>query len=102
MPDDPDDLNDYFRVRTDGRDGWSFEVGVAEWDGHTPSLRWMPPRHWKSAPDAARPDRARAAALAMPRIFRRCTTCGTVNNAGHLFGRDLCQGCAERHHGVIF
>lgn len=97
-----DAFEDDFRVVRD-ETGWTFEVGIVEWRSpHTPQVRWRRFRRWTREPDAERLARARAAALATPRFFRRCGTCQSLCNAGHLFSADLCQGCASQHHGVVF
>jgi len=99
--DESENLDDFFRCeRRD--DHWAFEVAVVEWDSQMPRLAWKSFRHWPTAPDSKQLDEARSAALKTPRFFRTCTRCGELNNAGHMFDRRICQGCAERFLGVIF
>jgi hypothetical protein len=100
--DDPDENEDYFRVRAHAT-GWVFEVGIVEWGApNQPEVRWRAFRDWKRLPDTARVARARAAALGTPRFFRRCKMCVRVTNVGHMFSVDLCQGCAQEQHGVVY
>ena len=97
----PDELTDFFRC-VENADGWNFQVGVVAWDGpHTPHLEWLPFRHWKTAPDESRLQKARASALTQPRFFRICNMCHRFNNAGHMHNHHTCQSCAERHLGIV-
>jgi hypothetical protein len=43
-------------------------------------------------------DRARAAGVARRRT---CRFCGNSFNPGRMHAGDVCQGCAERHLGVV-
>ena len=98
------ELDDFFRcVPNENLGGWAFEVGIVTWHGgpHTPQLEWKPFRLWKTLPNERRLQKAQAAALAQTCFFRTCVECHEVHNAGHMFGRDICQGCAERNHGVV-
>ncbi len=95
-------LEDFTRVAViDGTH--RFEVATVEWpQPHEPVLRWKAFRSWKRPPTVERMGRAQRAALAATRFFRTCRTCGEHQNAGHMFGADLCQGCAERTLGVVW
>lgn len=105
MPDDieeQEDLRDYLRTREEGGQ-WLFEVARVGWEGqHEPYLEWIPFRCWKINPDPARLKKATAAALSSPRFFSRCETCKVTHNVGHMRAGDLCCGCAEKHHGIIY
>lgn len=95
-------LRDYTRIEP-GLDGYWFEVGVVGWTHpHEPGLVWKRFRFWKSAPTPERIARAGQAALATPRFFQTCGSCGELNNTGHMYRSDICQGCAERHLNVVW
>jgi len=95
-------LNDYTRIEK-GPEGYWFEVGVIGWSHpHEPNVVWKRFRFWKSAPTPERVARAGRAALATSRFFQTCESCGELSNAGHMYRRDLCQGCAERHLKVVW
>lgn len=96
----PDELNEYFRCEEQAGT-WVFQVGIVNWDCQTPFIKWQTFRRWKTRPNEARLVKARAAAEANPRMFRRCLLCDEICNAGHMHSDDTCQGCAERHLGVV-
>lgn len=97
-----DELADFFRC-VESVGGWVFQVAVVRWPHpHEPHLEWFPFRHWKTAPDVTRLQKARAAALCRPRFFRTCSMCHKLNNAGHMHDLHTCQSCAERHLGVCY
>lgn len=96
----PDELADFFRCVKDAN-GWNLQVGVVAWDSQEPYLEWQNFRLWKTAPDDARLQKARAAAYTNPRFFRICNMCHRLNNAGHMEYQDTCQSCAELHLGVV-
>lgn len=97
------DLLDGFTRIAARDDGYRFEVGIVTWSHpHEPDAVWKCFRRWKSAPLPERIAAAEKAVLANQRYFRRCATCGELNNAGHMHNAATCQGCAERHLGVVF
>lgn len=82
---------------------WEFQVGVVTWNGpHTPTIRWIAFRSWKRKPTAAQLSRAELAARAQTRFFRTCELCHEFMNAGHMHGDQICQGCAQRHLGIVY
>ena len=97
----PDELDHYFQcVESAGR--WEFQVGIVDWPHpHEPELVWVTFRRWKTAPDHARLQKARTAALSSARFFRTCTRCGERLNVGHMHDATTCQGCAEYYLGII-
>jgi hypothetical protein len=97
----PDELADFFRC-VETSNGWTFQVATVVWEGHTPDLEWTTFRRWKTAPDEARLQKARAEARTRPRFFRTCTMCHRLNNAGLMHNHHTCQSCAERHLGVVY
>ena len=96
----PDEIDEYFQC-VENAGCWEFHVGVVKWAGHTPHIEWKTYRSWRTPPTAARLARARASALNEHRLFRTCTLCGELNNAGHMHDRQTCQGCAESYLGVL-
>ena len=97
----PDHLADFFRCEETAH-GWSFQVATVVWQGHYPDLEWTTFRHWKTAPDPARLEKARTAALANSRYFRTCTRCKKKKNAGNMEDDHTCQSCAPFHLGLIY
>jgi len=96
-----DELSEYFRCE-EQNGTWVFQVAVLSWDGPcTPVHDWKTLHRWKTQPDETRLAKARAKAVADPRFFRHCTLCSEVCKAGYMHSDDVCQGCAERHLGVV-
>ncbi len=96
-----DEIDEFFRCVRTG-EGWAFQVGVLTWHGpHTPILVWRTFRRWKTMPDKERFDRARRAAKANTRFFRKCARCKRLLNAGHMHDKDTCDSCAEHYLGVV-
>jgi len=91
-------------TRIEARDDrYRFEVGIVTWSHpHEPDADWKCFRRWKTAPSPERIATAEKAALGSRRFFRRCVTCGELNNIGHMHSADVCQGCAESHLGVVY
>lgn len=97
-----DELDHFFQcLEIEG--GWQFQVGIVVWhDSHTPALTWKTYRRWRTPPTERRLQKARAAALVNPRFFRRCARCNERHNTGHMFGHQICNGCAEKHLGIVY
>jgi hypothetical protein len=91
----------FFRLREiDG--AISLEVGTVEWHGsHTPELRWEVAHRFASTPSSDELRRAQRAALDNQRFFGMCKMCGERCNVGHMHSKTVCQGCAEKHLGVV-
>lgn len=84
------------------------EVPAVEWHGHTPVLTGerrasfaageiesgAGRRRFEEAVAGARAERCAR--------FRTCAECGRHLPPEWMHGRDLCQGCAERHHGIVY
>jgi hypothetical protein len=80
----------------------ALEVGIVEWHGpHTPKRRWEVAHRFTSAPSPDELRSAQRAALENPRFFGVCNMCGKRCNIGHMHSETVCQGCAERHLGVV-
>lgn len=98
----PGNLAHFFRC-VETAEGWSFDVDVICWPHpSSPESGWIPFRKWKTAPDAARLQKARTAALGDPRFFRTCSMCHELNNVGHMHDLKTCQSCAVKYLGVCY
>ena len=96
-------IADFMRLRE--LDGvFLLQVGIVDWGGrpHSPELIWKTFRQWKISPNAARLAAAQQKALRTARFFGVCELCGERCNAGHMHGRNLCRGCADRHRSVAY
>ena len=79
------------------------EVAAVDWDGPSnPVLRWTAYRRWRRPPSAEQVVAAQEKALGQPRFFRVCRLCRTLQNAGHMFDRKICQSCAETRMGIVY
>lgn len=83
-------------------DGVQIEVGVISWPSSHPQLDWLPVAWLPAASSAADCYRARRRVLMQRRFFGVCKTCGQRHARGHMHDRQLCTGCAEQQHQMIF
>ena len=83
---------------------WTLEVATVEWAGgaHSPELRWIHAKRFRRAPSDARLAAAQQRLLTNSRYFRMCAHCNERHNAGHMYNRKMCYGCAERELQVVF
>lgn len=80
----------------------SLEVAIVEWNGpHAPELRWVVAQRFASTPSLDEMRRTQQRVLEDPSFFAQCSMCNERCNIGHMHSRDVCQGCAEAHLGVI-
>jgi hypothetical protein len=63
--------------------------------------RWRIFHQWAVTPSEAEIAAAKLAALADPKLFRRCVRCGELQNAGYMHDDRTCMACAEQHLGVV-
>jgi hypothetical protein len=78
------------------------EIAIVEWPHpHEPRLAWHKLRSWAEPPDATILAEAQEKALRNRRFFRDCELCGERCNRGHMHDAKTCQGCAERHLGIV-
>jgi hypothetical protein len=95
-------VHNFMRL-TQGDGESRLEIAVVEWSGpHSPTLRWETYRTWSRPPSPEQLSAAHRSALQEPRFFNVCSICGERNNAGHMHDTNTCQGCAERHLGVVY
>ena len=84
-------------------DGVQIEVGLISWPrSHQPQLDWLPVARLPAASREADIYRARRRVLMQRRFFSLCQTCGQRYARGHMLNRQLCTGCAEQQHHMIF
>ena len=94
-------VRDFMRL-TQGDGESRLEVAIVEWSGpHSPALRWETYRTWSGPPSPEQLSAAHHSALQDPQFFKVCRMCDERNNAGHMRDTTTCQGCAERHLGVV-
>ncbi len=95
-------INDFIRVEKTLAE---IRILVREisWDGpHTPISRWKNGASLSPTVSEADIQDALAGMLDDPSYFRRCTECGNRNPIGWMHDECICQGCAERNHGVVY
>ena len=92
---------EYVRIRRDQR-GCVLEVCTIRWKSPAePIARWKVVRRWPSAPPSDELDAATSDLLKDPRYFLLCTICRIQVPRGHMHSDEVCQGCAEKHLGVV-
>lgn len=92
-------LRDFTRVRGETE----LDVARVVWMGHRPLLEWEVYKTWPRPPSARQLAAARRKALADPRFFLICSMCHRRLNRGQMMhDSDVCQGCAQRHLGVVY
>src|SRR5690606_37437426 len=91
-------------VSVDSSDeGIRLHVRTISWRGpHTPVSEWVLWKQINAEPDHADLDRLYDEILADRRYFGLCAQCRECNPFGWMHDPDLCQSCAERHHGVMY
>lgn len=97
-------LERFFRCRQVEKGSVTLQVGVVEWEGHHPYVTWHDLAQFETPCANLTEDmqQAKLACLNDKRFFMRCECCGELNNIGHMLDPRLCQGCAERHFGIVF
>ncbi len=101
-PDEQALLNELIRARQVA-DGVQIEVAVISWPQcHQPQLDWLAVTLLAAGSRDADIYRARRRVLMQRRFFGLCKTCGQRHARGHMLNRQLCTGCAEQHHHMIF
>jgi len=95
-------LESFTRQRPDGTD-LVLEVAVISWRAgpHTPETNFVEVCRMAihTAPEEI--SRARRALLDRRRFFKVCSMCHERNPVGWMHDAKVCQGCAERHLGVV-
>lgn len=94
-------IDDFTRVSV--RDDVTvLELALVRWAGpHTPQLEVAALSQVAATPTPHQVSRALEEALASRRFFQKCTRCEELSNGGHMHDAAVCQGCVERHFGVI-
>lgn len=84
-------------------DGVQIKVGVIRWlSSHEPQLDWLPVTRLPVGSSEADIYRARRRLLMQRRFYGLCQTCSQRYARGHMHDRQLCTGCAEQQHQMIF
>ncbi len=97
------ELLDEFTDIRDGQKGIAIRVRRITWPHpHAPRARWHTVATFPSDTSEADLAQARLALLTNAKHFRVCTECGTRNPVGWMHDDAICQGCAERNHGVVY
>lgn len=92
-------LQDYCRLR----DGRVLEVMTLDWPHpYEPAEVWHRFRSWKHGPTPEQLKRAHQQVLATKKYFFRCSLCLELCNIGHRCEKNICQGCASDHFGVVY
>jgi hypothetical protein len=95
-------IADYIRVQESGG-MWTLEVAIIEWPHpHTPEPRWTEVKQYQRPLSPEQLTAAQHRLLTNSRFFRMCTHCNERHNAGHMYNRKMCYGCAERELQVVF
>jgi len=78
-------------------------VAIVEWPTpYTPVTVWHRFRSWKRGPTAEQLERALEQALTTKKYFFVCRLCRETVNTGQRYQKDVCQGCATEHFGVVY
>tara|TARA_B110000305_G_scaffold144345_1_gene160507 strand:- start:272 stop:697 length:426 start_codon:yes stop_codon:yes gene_type:complete len=81
---------------------WVFEVATLEWPHpHEPARKWHIINHWAEEPSTEIRRQAESAILQDTRYFKTCSMCNSVTNVGYMHSDKVCDGCAEKHLGII-
>ncbi len=91
-------------VRVDRKDE-NIAVMVLEiaWEGpHKPVDRWTLAKTLHAASSDSEVADATRSVLSDQRFFSTCGECNQRMPLGWMDDQELCQGCAERNHGVVY
>jgi hypothetical protein len=69
---------------------------------HTPTENWILISEVDSNSDKATVDEMIKAILMNEKYFKTCKECGEINPDGWMHDNKICQGCATKHHGVVY
>ena len=98
---DADLIHDFIRTVPFPDGGTVVEVCVISWPHpHEPESTWVTAAELPPGATAAEHDRAVAKVLRDRKYFRVCRDCGERKPVGWMHDIKICQGCAEKHHGV--
>ncbi|MGA9378270.1 MAG: hypothetical protein WBV73_05825 [Phormidium sp.] len=73
------------------------------WDGpHTPISTWELVVRLKADVPSPEINAKVHEVLSDKRYFQTCQEYGERNPCGWMYNKSICQGCAERNHGVVY
>ena len=79
-----------------------FVKGI-KWEGpHSPTAKWTLINEVDSNSDTEKVDEMIKAILMNEKYFKTCEECGEINPDGWMHDDKICQGCAEKNHGVVY
>lgn len=97
------ELMDEFTDVRSGANGIALRVLRITWPHpHEPKSQWYTVTTLPIGTSLSDLDNARRDLLANPEHFRVCTECNERNPVGWMNDDSICQGCAERNHGVVY
>lgn len=99
-PNDDAIITEYIAVE----EGGTFTViwvGTVQWSSQTPSTEWVVAEEIQGTPRAESISLAVHRILNSRRFFAICQECGERIPQGCMHDDDICQGCAEKNHGVV-
>jgi len=99
---DTDLRKEFIRIDKTGS-GVEVHVCTISWEGsHTPVSKWVRGQELRREASKAEIDKAVALLLEDTQYFRVCRECDERNPIGWMHDERICQGCAERNHGVVY
>jgi hypothetical protein len=86
-----------------GKTSTKLFVKKITWEGpHTPTENWISISEVGSNSDKAAVDEMIKAILMNEKYFKTCEESGEINPEGWMHDHKICQGCAAKHHGVVY
>jgi hypothetical protein len=78
-------------------------VKEIKWESpHTPTEDWILISEVGFYADKAKVDEMIKAILMNEKYFKTCEECDEINPDGWMHDNKICQGCATKHHGVVY
>ena len=101
---DQDLIAQFLRTVPSAPDGGTvIEVCEISWPHpHEPEGTWVTVTELPAGASQERIDRQISKILRNRKYFRVCQECGERKPVGWMHNARICQGCAEKHHGVCY
>jgi len=78
-------------------------VHEIRWEGpHTPIHTWAVGNRLSATASETEIENATAGILEDDGYFRVCNECGERKPLGWMLDEDICQGCAQAKHGIVY
>ena len=101
-PNDLELMQDFLRVQRT-LDNVTIEVLTIDWKGpHTPASTWKPGAILAASTPEEKVQQTMQRLLKNRRYFRLCRECQERNSVGWMLDHQICQGCAQNNHGIVF